>query len=101
MLYSLSCLVAFDYALSKLRLEYPDSFWAEALTRLDLAKTVQESIIKLSVSKDPRGGWTARMGSTFGDRGKCEGQNIPPLECVIETRWPGVKVYWNGHDPIL
>lgn len=53
------------------------------------------------VSKDVRGGWTARVGDTIGDRGKCEGQNIPPLECVIETRWPGVKVNWNGHDPIL
>ncbi|GFR47019.1 hypothetical protein Agub_g8703 [Astrephomene gubernaculifera] len=61
----------------------------------------QESIIRLSVAKDPRGGWTARVGSTMGDRGKCEGQNIPPLECVIETRWPGVKVNWNGHEPIL
>eukprot|EP00198_Chlamydomonas_reinhardtii_P006027 XP_001695363.1 predicted protein [Chlamydomonas reinhardtii] len=30
-----------------------------------------------------------------------DGHNIPPLECVIETRWPGVKVDWNGHDPIL
>ncbi|GIL85878.1 hypothetical protein Vretimale_8949 [Volvox reticuliferus] len=61
----------------------------------------QESIIKLSITKDPRGGWTARVGSSFSDRGKCEGQNIPPLECVIETRWPGVKVNWNGHEAIL
>ncbi|KAG2484736.1 hypothetical protein HYH03_016483 [Edaphochlamys debaryana] len=61
----------------------------------------QESLIKLSVSKCPKGGWTARCGSTVGDRGKCEGLNIPPLECVIETRWPGVKVDWNGDEPIL
>lgn len=61
----------------------------------------QEHIIKLSVSKDPKGGWTAKVGSTMGDRGKCEGHNIPPLECVIETRWPGVKVDWNGTEPIL
>ncbi|KAG2447862.1 hypothetical protein HYH02_007318 [Chlamydomonas schloesseri] len=60
-----------------------------------------DSVLRLSVSKDPSGGWTAKMGTTIGDRGKCEGQNIPPLECVIETRWPGVKVNWNGHDPIL
>ena len=60
-----------------------------------------QSIIRLSVSKDPKGGWTAKMGTTIGDRGKCEGQNIPPLECVIETRWPGVAVNWNGSDPIL
>ncbi len=62
---------------------------------------LQEHIIKLSVSKDPKGGWTAVVGSTMGDRGKCEGHNIPPLECVIETRWPGVKVDWNGTEPIL
>lgn len=61
----------------------------------------QDNIIKLTVKTDPKGGWTARVGDTMGDRGKCEGQNIPPLECVIETKWPGVKVDWNGADPIL
>jgi len=61
----------------------------------------QEELLRLSISSDPRGGWTARVGDTIGDRGKCEGQNIPPLECVIETRWPGVKVNWNGAEPIL
>ncbi|KAG1664246.1 hypothetical protein FOA52_003499 [Chlamydomonas sp. UWO 241] len=61
----------------------------------------QDSVIRLSVAPDPAGGWTARVGDSFGDRGKCEGQNIPPLECVIETRWPGVKVNWNGAEPIL
>ncbi|GFH14498.1 DUF4205 domain-containing protein [Haematococcus lacustris] len=61
----------------------------------------QDDLIHLSVTHDPQGGWTRRVGDSFGDRGKCEGQNIPPLECVIETRWPGVKVSWNGSDPIL
>ncbi|KAJ9528922.1 hypothetical protein QJQ45_000502 [Haematococcus lacustris] len=61
----------------------------------------QDDLIHLSVNHDPQGGWTRRVGDSFGDRGKCEGQNIPPLECVIETRWPGVKVSWNGSDPIL
>jgi len=61
----------------------------------------QEALIRLTVASDPKGGWTARVGDTIGDRGKCEGQNIPPLECVIETRWPGVKVNWNGTEPIL
>lgn len=45
--------------------------------------------------------FSLQVGETIGDRGKCEGQNIPPLECVIETRWPGVKVDWNGTEPIL
>jgi len=26
---------------------------------------------------------------------------VPPLEFVIETRWPGVAVDWNGTEPIL
>jgi len=55
----------------------------------------------MQVEQDPRGGWTARVGDSYADRGKCEGQNIPPLECVIETRWPGVRVDWNGAEPIL
>ena len=66
-----------------------------------LLPTAQESLIKLSIKTDQQGGWTGRVGDSFGDRGKCEGQNIPPLECVIETRWPGVVVDWNGADPIL
>jgi len=41
------------------------------------------------------------VGDSYADRGRCEGQNIPPLECVIETRWPGVCVDWNGAEPIL
>jgi hypothetical protein len=49
------------------------------------------------VTRDPEGGWTARAG----DRGRCEGQNIPPLECVIETRWPGVQVDWNDTEPFI
>ncbi|MEW5307977.1 MAG: hypothetical protein WDW36_010343 [Sanguina aurantia] len=61
----------------------------------------QEAPVRLTVDHDPRGGWTGKVGETIGDRGKCEGQNIPPLECVIETRWPGVRVNWNGADPIL
>lgn len=60
-----------------------------------------QDAIRLTVRKDPAGGWTARVGQSFGDRGKCEGQNIPPLECVIETKWPGVAVDWNGAEPIL
>lgn len=55
----------------------------------------------MQVEQDPRGGWTARVGDSYADGGKCEGQNIPPLECVIETRWPGVRVDWNGAEPIL
>jgi len=61
----------------------------------------QDQPITLTVLEDPEGGWTARVGDSFGDQGRCEGQNIPPLECVIETLWPGVHVNWNGAEPIL
>ena len=61
----------------------------------------QEEVLRLTIKKDPAGGWTARVGDSYADRGKCEGQNIPPLECVIETRWPGSTVNWNGAEPIL
>jgi hypothetical protein len=36
-----------------------------------------------------------------GSRGQSEAQLTPPLELVLETRWPGVAVAWNGADPIL
>jgi hypothetical protein len=53
------------------------------------------------VSSNPGGGWTSRVGSTMADRGRCEGASVPPLEVVIETRWPDVAVKWNGTEPIL
>lgn len=71
------------------------------LRTLSMHLHVAQDAIRLTVRKDPAGGWTARVGESFGDRGKCEGQNIPPLECVIETKWPGVAVDWNGAEPIL
>lgn len=61
----------------------------------------QTEVIRLSVSKSPSGGHTAKAGDTIGSRGAMEGDLIPPLEFVIETRWPGVQVNWNGVDPIL
>ena len=27
--------------------------------------------------------------------------DLPPLECVIHTRWPAAAVDWNGTEPIL
>jgi len=62
---------------------------------------MQDALIRLSVRDDPAGGHTAKAGNTIGERGKTEGNLTPPLEYVIETRWPGVKVDWNGADPIL
>jgi ubiquitin carboxyl-terminal hydrolase MINDY-3/4 len=61
----------------------------------------QEGRVVLSVRESAAGGWTRRVGESAGDRGRWNGENIPPLECVIETKWPGVEVHWNGTDPIL
>lgn len=76
--------------------------WTKPLDQCDFGTTAaQEHVIRLTLSTSASGGWTAKMGGSFGDRGKCEGKNVPPLELVIETRWPGVQVNWNGADPIL
>jgi len=61
----------------------------------------QNEVIKFTVTKSPTGGHTAKAGETIGSRGNTEGDLTPPLEFVIETRWPGVNVDWNGSDPIL
>ena len=26
---------------------------------------------------------------------------VPPLELVLQTRWPAARIDWNGSDPIL
>lgn len=61
----------------------------------------QDEVIRFTVTHSATGGHTARGGDTVGSRGAMEGQLTPPLEFVIETRWPGVHVDWNGTDPIL
>uniref|UniRef100_A0A7S0WEH1 Probable ubiquitin carboxyl-terminal hydrolase MINDY-4 n=1 Tax=Pyramimonas obovata TaxID=1411642 RepID=A0A7S0WEH1_9CHLO len=61
----------------------------------------QDEVIRFTVTRSEHGGHTARAGDTVGSRGKTEGDLTPPLEFVIETRWPGVEVNWNGAEPIL
>jgi len=61
----------------------------------------QDAPIRLSIKKSPTGGHSGRVGDSFNDRGNTEGSLVPPLEYVIETRWPGVGVDWNGTEPIL
>mmetsp|Transcript_30963 Transcript_30963/g.100864 ORF Transcript_30963/g.100864 Transcript_30963/m.100864 type:complete len:586 (-) Transcript_30963:198-1955(-) len=56
----------------------------------------QDEVIRFTISRDPEGGYTAKVGDSIGERGQMEGELIPPLELVIETRWPGSKVCWNG-----
>lgn len=58
--------------------------------------------IVLDVSSATDGdGWTSRLEGVSGDRGTWQGRPVPPLECVIETKWPNVCVAWHGSDPLL
>ena len=67
----------------------------------------QDDIIKLTVKKkETSGAGGAFVVGGFGDAGEDEGgpseeEDRPPLEKVIETRWPKVTVDWNGSEPIL
>jgi hypothetical protein len=47
------------------------------------------------------GGWTTKLAGVAEERGTWEGAPIPPLECVIETKWPDSCVTWEGSDPLL
>lgn len=46
-------------------------------------------------------GWSSRMEGVAEERGLWQGRPIPPLECVLETKWPDVAVTWHGSEPIL
>ncbi|GMH36080.1 hypothetical protein BSKO_03948 [Bryopsis sp. KO-2023] len=63
----------------------------------------QEDVIRLTVLKCSEGGLSRRIGDSFSERANADehGNLIPPLECVIETRWRGSIVHWNGCEPIL
>ena len=65
----------------------------------------QEREVVLTLAHDPEGGHTGRCGGDdVGSRAKAAdagGSPVPPLEYVIETRWPRVSVDWNGAEKIL
>ncbi len=56
----------------------------------------QEGEIRLTVEECFEGGHSAR----YGDK-RPLGELVPPLEFIVETKWPGSKVGWNGAEPIL
>ena len=64
----------------------------------------QDNLLRLTLSPSPTGGHTGRIGRTaeerarFADHGR---EAVPPLEFVIETKWAGVDVDWNGAEKIL
>lgn len=62
---------------------------------------LQDEVIRFTVTHSPSGGHTGRAGDSIGSRGATEGDLTPPMEFVIETRWPGVQINWNGTEPIL
>jgi hypothetical protein len=57
--------------------------------------------IKGSSSSGSGGGWTTKLAGVAEERGTWEGAPIPPLECVIETKWPDSCVTWEGSEPLL
>jgi hypothetical protein len=62
----------------------------------------QEEPIQLQLLPAPGGvGWSSRMAGVAEDRGCWQGRPIPPLECVVETKWRDVAVTWQGSEPIL
>jgi hypothetical protein len=62
----------------------------------------QEEPIRLQLLPAPGGvGWSSRMAGVAEDRGCWQGRPIPPLECVVETKWRDVAVTWQGTEPIL
>jgi hypothetical protein len=48
-----------------------------------------------------RQGWSSRLEGVSEERGVWQGRPIPPLECVVETKWRDTAVVWHGSDPIL
>jgi hypothetical protein len=48
-----------------------------------------------------RQGWSSRLEEVSEERGVWQGRPIPPLECVVETKWRDTVVVWHGSDPIL
>jgi len=61
----------------------------------------QDAVIELTLESDAGGGHTGRAGDSVAGRNASAEWGEPPLEFVIETRWPGVRVDWNGTEPIL
>ena len=62
----------------------------------------QQGPIMLEVQPAAVGrGWSSRMEGVCEERGVWQGQPIPPLECVLETKWRDVAVVWHGSEPIL
>jgi hypothetical protein len=46
-------------------------------------------------------GWSSKLEGVSEERGIWQGRPIPPLECVVETKWRNVAVTWHGSEPIL
>jgi hypothetical protein len=62
----------------------------------------QQEPIQLQLLQAPGGvGWSSRLADVAEERGCWQGRPIPPLECVVETKWRDVAVTWQGSEPIL
>ena len=54
----------------------------------------QDDIIHLTVSPNKISAFEEAAGDESSD-------DLPPLEKVIQTKWPKVNIDWNGSEPIL
>jgi hypothetical protein len=62
----------------------------------------QEGPIQLVLlPAQPGQGWSSRLEGVAEERGVWQGRPIPPLECVVETKWRDTAVVWHGSEPIL
>jgi hypothetical protein len=62
----------------------------------------QEGPIQLVLlPAQPGQGWSSRLEGVAEERGVWQGRPIPPLECVVETKWRDTAVAWHGSEPIF
>lgn len=61
----------------------------------------QEKVIELTIKESATGGHTGRAERSPGGRGGSGEWGEPPIEFVLETKWPRIQVDWNGSEPIL
>lgn len=59
--------------------------------------------IRLTLHRSANGSRLSRVGDSYADRSSVDKVLglVPPLEMVLDTRWPGAEVDWNGTEPIL
>lgn len=73
-----------------------DLFYYDGLAR-------QDGQIRLTLRRTPGGSKLSRIGDSYAERSQADKRlgMTPPLEMVLDCRWAGCDVDWNGAEPIL